>query len=220
MILPPGSPGEREEVVAMREREKGGREPHRAVAAGKGAPAGVAVGAATGSSDLMLLGACQQALVADPALACCVIWPGGHQDHERRHILGTEGLDGRISVEVKAGVIHLDGEVPSLGHKRLAGVLARRSVGCRAVVNRLHVGLGEQDSDEERETAVRLALSRDPALDPSTIRVRAQGETVLLEGTVDSPLKALAAENDALSVFGVAQVDNRLTVDPRIRGKA
>ena len=200
----------------MREREKPGREPQRPAPAG----AQPVAGAVTSSSDLMLLGACQQALVADPALAGCVIGPGGIQDPERRRILGTEGLDGRITVEVKAGVVHLEGEVPSLGHKRLAGVLARRSVGCRAVVNRLSVGLGEEDSDEERETAVRLALSRDPALDPRTIRVRVRGSTVLLEGTVDSPLKALAAESDAASVFGVERVDNRLTVDPRVRGKA
>jgi osmotically-inducible protein OsmY len=197
----------------MREREKAGREPHRTAANREH-------GAAVASSDLMLLGACQQALVADPALAGCVIGPGSLQDSERRRILGTEGLDGRITVEVKGGVVLLEGEVPSLGHKRLAGVLARRSVGCRAVVNRLAVGLLEEDSDQERETAVRLALSRDPALDPRTIRVRVRGAAVLLEGTVDSPLKALAAESDAGSVFGVERVDNRLVVDPRERGKA
>ena len=170
--------------------------------------------------DARVLTDCQRALASDPALVGCVIWPGGHQDPARRAILGTEGLDGRITVEVKGGVVLLDGEVPSLGHKRLAGVLARRVSGCRGVANRLGVALLEEDSDGERETAVRLALSRDPALDPRTIRVRVRGDLAVLEGTVDSPLQVLAAESDAASVFGVERVENRLAVEPQIRGKA
>jgi osmotically-inducible protein OsmY len=42
----------------------------------------------------------------------------------------------------------------------------------------------------------------------------------VLDGTVDSPLKALAAEHAAASVLGVERVENRLVVDPEIRGKA
>jgi hypothetical protein len=171
-------------------------------------------------NDKLILEACQRALIADPALVSCVIWPGAHQDPARRHILGTEGFDGRIVVEVKGGVVFLDGEVPSLGHKRLAGVLARRMVGCRGVVNRISVALPEEDNDDKRATAVRLALCRDPALDPRTISVRVRGALAILEGTVDSPLKALAAEHDAASVFGVERVENRLVVEPPILGKA
>jgi osmotically-inducible protein OsmY len=170
--------------------------------------------------DRQLLVACQGALAADPALVGCLIGPGTLEDEARRRILGTEGLEGRISIEVKAGTVVLDGEVPSLLHKRLAGVLVRRSAGCRGVVNRLSVELPQQDSDEERETAVRLALTRASSLDPRDIRVRARGSTVTLEGRVDSPLLALAAETAAASVFGVERVENRLVVDPGIRGKA
>jgi hypothetical protein len=171
-------------------------------------------------NDSLVRDGCQRALVADPALASCMVWPGGHQDPARRQILGTEGLDGRIHVEVKGGVTFLDGEVPSLGHKRLAGVLARRIVGCRGVVNRIGVALPDEDTDEQRETAVRLALCRDPALDPRSIVVRVYGPAAVLEGKVDSPLKAVAAEHAAASVLGVERVENRLVVDPEIRGKA
>jgi hypothetical protein len=179
----------------MRERQKVGREPHPHREPGREAARPPGGHEAKSGADSSLLDACQKALVADPALVGCVISPGGFQDQERRRILGTEGLDGRISVEVKAGVVVLDGEVPSLGHKRLAGVLARRHAGCRGVINHLTVGLSEEDSDEKRETAVRLALTRDPALDPRTIRVRSRGALMILEGTVDSPMKALAAES-------------------------
>lgn len=200
----------------MREREKA--KPPRT--AGLTGVAGGTRTEWTDWNDGLVLDACQRALVADPALVCCVVWPGGHQDPARRQILGTEGFDGRIAVEVKAGVVFLDGEVPSLGHKRLAGVLARRIVGCRGVVNRLLVALPDEDSDEQRETAVRLALCRDPVLDDRTISVRVRGPMAILEGTVDSPLKALAAEHDAASVLGVDRVDNRLQVEPPILGKA
>src|SRR6185295_755310 len=102
-------------------------------------------------NDSLVRDGCQRALVADPALVSCMVWSGSHQDPGRRQILGTEGFDGRITVEVKGGVPFLDGEVPSLGHKRLAGVLARRIVGCRAVVNRIDVALPDEDTDHERE---------------------------------------------------------------------
>lgn len=171
-------------------------------------------------NDSLVSDACQRALVADPALASCMVWPGGYQDPARRQILGTEGFDGRISVEVKAGLVFLDGEVPLLGHKRLAGVLARRIVGCRGVVNRITVALPDEDSDEKRATAVRLALYRDPVLDARTINVRVRGSVAILEGIVDSPMKALAAETDAASVLGVDRVENRLAVEPPIIGKA
>jgi hypothetical protein len=171
-------------------------------------------------NDSLVRDGCQRALVADPALASCMVWPAGNQDPARRQILGTEGFDGRINVEVKAGVTYLDGEVPSLGHKRLAGVLARRIVGCCGVVNRIGVALPDEDTDQQRETAVRLALCRDPMLDPRTIVVRVYGPTAVLDGTVDSPLKAMAAEHAAASVLGVERVENRLLVDPEILGKA
>jgi osmotically-inducible protein OsmY len=46
---------------------------------------------------------------------------------------------GSIVVEVKDGVVTLNGEVPSLTHKRLAGVLAWWVPGVKSVVNRVEV---------------------------------------------------------------------------------
>jgi hypothetical protein len=207
----------------MREREKF-LQPRTASLLSKRVSGAVLPGGPGGElgdwNDELVLETCQRALIADPALASFMVWPGGHHDPARRQILGTEGFDGRIMVEVKGGVVFLDGEVPSLGHKRLVGVLARRVVGCRGVVNRLAVVLPEEDSDQQRETAVRLALCRDPAIDERTISVRVRGPVAVLEGTVDSPLKALAAEDDAASVLGVERVENRLAVDPEVLGKA
>ena len=44
---------------------------------------------------------------------------------------------GSIVIEVKKGIVTLNGEVPSLTHKRLAGVLAWWVPGTRDVVNGL-----------------------------------------------------------------------------------
>jgi osmotically-inducible protein OsmY len=173
-----------------------------------------------GDEDEAILHELKGALAADPALAGCGIWPGGALDSARTQILSPEGLEGRISVEVRAGVAVFDGEVPSLCHKRLVGVLARRVSGCRDVVNRLWVVSDEEDSDEQLEHAVRLALSRSPGVEVGAIRIRVHDAVVTLEGMVRTPQAADLAARDTRNVLGVRRVDNRLAVEPPIRGRA
>jgi osmotically-inducible protein OsmY len=170
--------------------------------------------------DQQILQDLQAALAADPALAGCGIWPDGTLDSARTQILSPEGVEGRISVEVRGGVAVLEGEVPSLCHKRLAGVLARRVSGCREVVNRLWVPPEEVDSDEQLEHAVRLALSRNAGIDLRAIRIRVFDAIVTLEGVVRTPQTADAAERDTRHVLGVRRVENRLVVEPPLRGRA
>ena len=79
------------------------------------------------------------------------------------HDAGPEGF-GEIDAEIKAGVITLNGQVLSLTHKRMLGVLAWWTPGCRDVVNGIAVEPEEQDSDDEIVDAVRLALEMDPML--------------------------------------------------------
>jgi osmotically-inducible protein OsmY len=173
-----------------------------------------------GDEDEAILHEVKGALAADPALAGCGIWPDGGRDPARTQILSPEGLEGRISIEVRAGVAVLEGEVPSLCHKRLAGVLARRISRCRDVVNRLGVVSDEEDSDEQLEVAVRLALTRNPGVEVGSIRVRVVEAVVTLEGVVRTPQAADLAERDTRHVLGVRRVENRLAVEPPIRGRA
>jgi osmotically-inducible protein OsmY len=170
--------------------------------------------------DEAILDQLEQALAADPALAGCGIGPDAARDHARTQILSPEGLEGRILLEVTEGIAVLEGEVPSLCHKRLAGVLARRVPGCRDVINRLGVDPEEEDSDEQLERAVRLALSRNPAVEIHTIRIRVSGAVVTLEGIVRSPYGADSAERDTRNVLGVKRVENRLRVESPLRGRA
>lgn len=119
-----------------------------------------------------------------------------------------------IDVRVDDGVVTLDGDVPSLAHKRLAGVMAWWIPGSRDVVNGLGVVPDEEDSDEEITEGVRLALEKDPFLESPEIRVTTRNRRVTLEGVVHSDAQRSIAEADAWYVFGVDEVDNRLDVVP------
>lgn len=117
---------------------------------------------------------------------------------------------GRIDVEVADGVITLSGEVPSLEHKRLLGVLAWWVPGTRDVVVGLAVVPFEEDTEDEIADAVRLSLEKDPLVDATGVGVKVQGSVVTLEGHVPSREQRDIAEADAWYVFGVDAVRNRL----------
>lgn len=63
------------------------------------------------------------ALLAENLLSSCALWA---MVKGRPEVVGEadQGVDGSIDVEVNDGVVILNGAVPSLSAKRLAGVLA------------------------------------------------------------------------------------------------
>jgi osmotically-inducible protein OsmY len=126
----------------------------------------------------------------------------------------AERRRGWIQIEVADGVVTLTGEVPGLGHKRLAGVLAWWVPGSRDVVNGLGVEPSEQDSDEEITDAVRLVLEKDTFVDARQIRAATRDAVVTLAGIVPTDSEREMAEFDAWYVFGVNRVDNRIEVRP------
>lgn len=119
---------------------------------------------------------------------------------------------GSIEVRVADGVVTLGGEVPSLAHKRLAGVLAWWVPGSRDVTNGLAVEPAEADSDDEITEAVRVALEKDPFVDAAQVRVRTHDCVVTLDGLVPTDSEREMAEFDAWYVFGVDNVINRIEV--------
>jgi osmotically-inducible protein OsmY len=122
--------------------------------------------------------------------------------------------DAFLDGAVEEGVVTLNGQVPSLSHKRLAGILAWWIPGTRDVVNGIEVVPDEIDSDDEITDAVRLAFEKDRLVDESQIRVRTRGRVVTLEGAVGTSEIREMAELDAWYVFGVDGVVNRLEVTP------
>jgi osmotically-inducible protein OsmY len=120
---------------------------------------------------------------------------------------------GEIVFEVHDGVVILNGRVPGITTKRLAGVLAWWVPGSRDVVNGIAVDPPEEDSPDLIEEAVRVALDKDPFVDAEQVRVGVRNRTVRLTGVLPRDARD-AAEWDAWYVFGVDNVINEIEVSP------
>jgi osmotically-inducible protein OsmY len=128
---------------------------------------------------------------------------------------------GKLFIEVRDGVVTLNGEVPSLEHKRLAGVLAWWIPGSRDVVNGIAVEPPEEDGPDKIEEAVRVALEKDPFLDATQVRVGVRNRIVRLTGALASDEQRHMAECDAWYVFAVDDVINDIEIVPSrsVRGQ-
>jgi len=148
-------------------------------------------------------------LFEEAALESCLILAG---DLEMRRQAVPQPA-GSIVVEVADGIVTLNGSVPSLSHKRLAGVLAWWVPGCRDVVNGLEEVPPESDNDDELVDAVRLVLEKDPFVNAGMIRVSSKDWVVKLEGLVPNDAMKRMAERDAWCVLGVKQVINEIQTE-------
>lgn len=119
---------------------------------------------------------------------------------------------GTIGIAVRDGVVTLSGEVSSLDHKRVAGLLAWWNPGRRDVVNGIAVEPPEEDTDCSMANAVRTVLEMDHLLSAGQIRVSAREGNVLLSGFVTNRAERERAESDAWCVFGVDGVRNAIVV--------
>lgn len=120
-----------------------------------------------------------------------------------------------IKAEVRGGVIDIEGVVPSLTHKRLAGVLAWWVPGSTDVINSIEVDPPEEDSDDEVEDAVAAVFEKDRLVDESSLKARARDWVVTLEGVALSDEEKQAAEDDSWYVWGVNDVVNNIRVEKR-----
>lgn len=147
-------------------------------------------------------------LLAENLLASCALWAIVKGKPEV--IRETDDSIGSIDVTVTDGVVILNGAVPSLSAKRLAGVLAWWVPGSRDVVNGVEVSPHQEDNDDEVVDAVRLALEKNPFINATQIKVSCRDYTVTLEGLVKSAAQRMMAEADAWYVFRVDRVVNLL----------
>lgn len=149
------------------------------------------------------------ALLAQAELRDCTI---RSRAKGRVETLRDAGASGEIEVEVKDGIVSLEGHVVSLSHKRLAGVLAWWAPGCRDVVNSLDVQPPEDDTDDEILDALRLVHEMDPLVQASQIRATCRDYVVTLNGFVRTEEERRRAEDDAWCLFAVDNVLNRIDV--------
>jgi osmotically-inducible protein OsmY len=152
----------------------------------------------------------RDALLAEPALDECSIRVSVKAAWET--VRSLDSAAGTIDITVSDGVVTLDGNVPGLGLKRLAGILAWWVPGSRDVINGLGVTPPEEDNDGEISDAVRLTLEKDPLVNPDQIRVSTRNAVVTLQGQVPTKSEREAAEFDAWYVFGVDKVVNQIRV--------
>lgn len=120
-----------------------------------------------------------------------------------------------IKVEVRDGVIDLEGKVGSLSHKRISGVLAWWVPGSVDVINSLEVDPPEEDSDDEIIDALRQVLEKDRLVNSAEITISTKDWTVTLNGLAGSEAERDAAEDDAWSIWGVNDVVNKIIIRPR-----
>jgi osmotically-inducible protein OsmY len=152
-----------------------------------------------------------EALLREPTLRECGIDVRNKGASEALRV--PVSAEYQLHVQVEEGVIRLTGGVPSLSHRRLAGVLAWWTPGCRDVLNGLKVVPPESDNDDEIADAVRLVLEMDPLLPRADeIAIRVRGRVVTLEGIAPSPEQRHMAELDAWYVLGVEKVVNHILV--------
>jgi osmotically-inducible protein OsmY len=162
-------------------------------------------------SDESIRAHVRNALYQEPAFASFALKVGDREGVDPVRPATQEPF-GVIEVVVDGGVVTLDGQVPSLSHKRLAGVLAWWVPGSRDVINGLAVEPSQADSDDEITDAVRLVLEKDRFVPADHIRVETKERAVTLEGVVPSDSIKEMAEFDAWYVFGVDKVINQLAV--------
>jgi osmotically-inducible protein OsmY len=150
-------------------------------------------------------------LLRDPELRNCTIRVRAKGRVETlRDVRGERA--GEIEVAIEDGVITLEGAVISLSHKRIAGVLAWWTPGCRDVVNSLDVVPPEEDNDDEVVDALRLVLETDPLVQADQITASCRNYVVTLEGYVRNEEERRRAELDAWALFAVDDVVNRIEV--------
>ncbi len=122
------------------------------------------------------------------------------------------GGAGAVEVAIDDGVVTLEGTVISLSHKRLVGVLAWWTPGCRDVINSLEVVPPEEDNDGEIIDALGMVYEIDPVVRHDLINISCHDGVVTLSGAVATEAERARGELDAWALFAVDDVVNRIEV--------
>jgi osmotically-inducible protein OsmY len=153
----------------------------------------------------------RDALLQEPAMLNCAIRvrAKGRVENVRAAMAEPAGF---IEIAVEDGNVLLEGQAPSLSHKRLAGVLAWWVPGSANVLNCIEVTPPEEDNDDEITDATRIALEKDPFVNADQISVTTRDRVVTLEGVAPNKDEKEMAEFDAWYVFGVDKVINKIEI--------
>ncbi len=171
----------------------------------------VANGAAPAGDGELRHAVCERLLQAVDFRSCKICVHAKGRLETLREAVGERS--GWIEVNTVDGIVTLRGQVISLSHMRLAGVLAWWSPGCQCVVNEIEIAPAERDNDEEITEALRLVLESDPLVNADQIAIRTENRVVTLEGYAGEGARR-QAERDAWYLHGVEDVINRIERRP------
>jgi osmotically-inducible protein OsmY len=121
--------------------------------------------------------------------------------------------DLHLDIDVMAGRVTLDGELPSFIERNRLERICRQIEGVDSIINRITVA-PRPETQQGLQRAVKRRLQADPLLASSEIQVEADGGTIKLTGVVSSLLSMRRAQSVAEQVRGVARVQNELTRQP------
>ncbi len=117
-----------------------------------------------------------------------------------------------VSVDVRDGVVRIEGSVGAYWQKIEAGDLVGNLEGVRDVRNELAVVPTEQYEDIAIADCIVAALERNAMVDASEVNVTVEEGKVTLGGTVPTWAARQAAHDIAGGTRGVCGVDDRLAV--------
>jgi osmotically-inducible protein OsmY len=124
----------------------------------------------------------------------------------------------RIKVTVSKGWVTLEGSVEWQYQRREAENVTRRLKGVKGVSNIIEVK--PEVSTVQVKSAIEAALKRTAELDARHITVGADGDKVILRGTVRSIAERQGAERAAWSAPGVRCVENHVTINSGLAASA
>lgn len=131
---------------------------------------------------------------------------------ERELIYDAVVPSDEVQVQVAAGVVELAGTAPHLLARERAARLAESVRGVRSVSTQLRV-MPTALADETVQKEVEEELSRDPVASTVNVDVEMSEGVATLRGSANSWSQKEAVTRQAMSVRGVREVKNAMTID-------
>lgn len=123
-----------------------------------------------------------------------------------------------IGVEVRDGVVTLQGKVESYAQKWAAERAAKRVTGVKSLAIELEVTLpgSFKRTDTDIAMAARSAIDWNASIPTDTVKVVVESGLITLSGNVEWGFMRAAAESAVRGLLGVKGVINRITITPRV----
>jgi len=124
----------------------------------------------------------------------------------------------QLGVAVKDGIVTLSGIVDTYNKKIGAELAVKKVAGVKAVAEEIQVGVSPlfKRTDTEIAEAVVNALKWHTTVQEDRLKIKVENGVVTLEGEVDWNFQREAARDSVNNLAGVRQINNFITVKPKV----